>query len=155
VRDDERNMLFKPTTSVSASICGVIVILFIGPQLNSVKHRNRLSHDLAKFPTRTVAKRPPLSQPAATDQEFEQGHRVEGLGHFGKPAGELGTNGMTMGARDSNDRSRKLSTQIMKRPSRRTCQTSMVPNSLPYRRVQSAPRSLYGLGYLTVFLGRQ
>ena len=37
------------------------------------------------------AKRPPLSEPPATDQELNPGDRVEGLGNFGKPTGELGT----------------------------------------------------------------
>jgi hypothetical protein len=37
------------------------------------------------------AKRPPLSEPAATDQELSPGDRVEGLGNFGKPNGEFGT----------------------------------------------------------------
>jgi len=37
------------------------------------------------------ARRPPLAQPAATDQELNLGDRVEGLGNFGKPTGEFGT----------------------------------------------------------------
>jgi hypothetical protein len=37
------------------------------------------------------AKRPPLSEPSATGQELTSGDRVEGLGNFGKPTGELGT----------------------------------------------------------------
>jgi hypothetical protein len=37
------------------------------------------------------AKRPPLSEPSAADQELNPGDRVEGLGNFGKPTGELGT----------------------------------------------------------------
>jgi hypothetical protein len=37
------------------------------------------------------AKRPPLSEPSATGQELTPGDRVEGLGNFGKPTGELGT----------------------------------------------------------------
>lgn len=37
------------------------------------------------------ARRPPLVTPQATDQEFDPGDRVEGLGDFGKPTGELGT----------------------------------------------------------------
>jgi len=37
------------------------------------------------------AKRPPLSEPAATGQELTPGDRVEGLGNFGKPNGEFGT----------------------------------------------------------------
>jgi hypothetical protein len=36
------------------------------------------------------AKRPPLSHPAA-GEELSPGDRVEGLGNFGKPNGELGT----------------------------------------------------------------
>jgi hypothetical protein len=37
------------------------------------------------------AKRPSLSAPSATDQELTPGDRVEGLGNFGKPTGEIGT----------------------------------------------------------------
>jgi hypothetical protein len=37
------------------------------------------------------AKKPPLAEPAATDQELNPGDRVEGLGNFGTPTGELGT----------------------------------------------------------------
>ena len=37
------------------------------------------------------AKRPPLAEPSATDQELNPGDRVMGLGDFGKPTGEFGT----------------------------------------------------------------
>jgi len=37
------------------------------------------------------AKRPALSESAATSAEVSPGDRVEGLGTFGKPTGELGT----------------------------------------------------------------
>jgi hypothetical protein len=37
------------------------------------------------------AKRPPLASPPATGQELNPGDRVEGLGNFGKPTGEVGT----------------------------------------------------------------
>jgi hypothetical protein len=37
------------------------------------------------------AKKPSLSEPSATDQELNPGDRVEGLGNFGKPTGEIGT----------------------------------------------------------------
>jgi hypothetical protein len=37
------------------------------------------------------AKRPSLAEPSATDQELNPGDRVEGLGNFGMPTGELGT----------------------------------------------------------------
>ncbi len=37
------------------------------------------------------ARRPALVDPPATDQELAPGDRVEGLGNFGKPTGELGT----------------------------------------------------------------
>ena len=37
------------------------------------------------------AKKPPLAEPPATDQELKPGDRVESLGNFGKPTGELGT----------------------------------------------------------------
>jgi hypothetical protein len=49
-----------------------------------------LSHRGA-IPDSDRAKRPPLSEPAATDQELNQGDRVEGLGNFGTPTGEFGT----------------------------------------------------------------
>jgi hypothetical protein len=37
------------------------------------------------------AKRPSLASPLATGQELNPGDRVEGLGNFGKPTGEVGT----------------------------------------------------------------
>jgi hypothetical protein len=37
------------------------------------------------------ARRPPLADPAATREEFTPGDRVEGLGNFGIPSGNLGT----------------------------------------------------------------
>jgi hypothetical protein len=37
------------------------------------------------------ARRPPLSESPSTDPELTPGDRVEGLGNFGKPTGELGT----------------------------------------------------------------
>jgi hypothetical protein len=37
------------------------------------------------------AKKPRLAEPPATDQELNPGDRVEGLGDFGTPTGELGT----------------------------------------------------------------
>jgi len=37
------------------------------------------------------AKKPRLTEPAARDQDLNPGDRVEGLGNFGKPTGELGT----------------------------------------------------------------
>jgi hypothetical protein len=49
-----------------------------------------LSHAGA-IPDSERAKRPPLSEPAATGQELAPGDRVEGLGNFGKPNGEFGT----------------------------------------------------------------
>jgi len=49
-----------------------------------------LSHAGA-IPDSDRAKRPPLSEPAATGQELSPGDRVEGLGNFGKPNGEFGT----------------------------------------------------------------
>jgi len=49
-----------------------------------------LSHAGA-IPDTDRAKRPPLSEPSATDQELNPGDRVEGLGDFGKPTGQFGT----------------------------------------------------------------
>ena len=37
------------------------------------------------------AKKPPLAEPPAIDQELNPGDRVEGLGDFGNPTGEFGT----------------------------------------------------------------
>jgi hypothetical protein len=37
------------------------------------------------------ARRPPLAEPSATDQELNPEDRVMGLGDFGKPTGEFGT----------------------------------------------------------------
>jgi hypothetical protein len=49
-----------------------------------------LSHAGA-IPDSYRAKRPPLSEPSATGLELTPGDRVEGLGNFGMPTGELGT----------------------------------------------------------------
>jgi len=49
-----------------------------------------LSHRGAA-PDSDRAKRPPLVDPSATDQELSPGDRVEGLGDFGKPTGKFGT----------------------------------------------------------------
>jgi len=37
------------------------------------------------------AKKPLLADPSATNEELRPGDRVEGLGNFGKPTGEIGT----------------------------------------------------------------
>jgi len=49
-----------------------------------------LSHPGA-IPDSDRAKKPPLGENRATNQELEPGDRVEGLGNFGKPTGEIGT----------------------------------------------------------------
>jgi hypothetical protein len=49
-----------------------------------------LSHRGAA-PDSDRARRPPLSRPAATGRPLNPGDRVEGLGNFGKPTGEVGT----------------------------------------------------------------
>ena len=49
-----------------------------------------LSHPGAT-PDSDRAKKPRLAAPAATDEELNPGDRVEGLGNFGKPTGQLGT----------------------------------------------------------------
>ena len=36
------------------------------------------------------AKKPPLSEPAVTDEELKPGDRVDELGDFGRPTGEFG-----------------------------------------------------------------
>ena len=67
-----------------------------------MSHINKLIPKLRKAPRPPLshagaiadadrAKRPPLAEPSATDQELNPGDRVEGLGDFGKPTGELGT----------------------------------------------------------------
>ena len=43
------------------------------------------------IPDTDRAKRPPLAEPAPTGEELNPGDRVEGLGTFGIPTGELGT----------------------------------------------------------------
>jgi hypothetical protein len=49
-----------------------------------------LSH-AATIPDSDRAKRPPLSEPSATNHELIPGDYVEGLGNFGRPNGEFGT----------------------------------------------------------------
>jgi hypothetical protein len=49
-----------------------------------------LSH-LGATPDSDRAKNPPLGAPLGTQQELNPGDRVEGLGNFGKPNGEVGT----------------------------------------------------------------
>jgi len=49
-----------------------------------------LSHAGA-IPDSDRARRPPLSEPSATDGELNPGDRLEGPGNFGKPTGEFGT----------------------------------------------------------------
>jgi hypothetical protein len=49
-----------------------------------------LSHRGAT-PDSERARRPPLAESYATDQELNPGDRVEGLGDFGKPTGKFGT----------------------------------------------------------------
>jgi hypothetical protein len=49
-----------------------------------------LSH-LGATPDSERARKPPLADPAATDQKLNPGDRVEGLGNFGMPTGDFGT----------------------------------------------------------------
>ena len=49
-----------------------------------------LSHPGAT-PDSERAKKPHLTEPPPSDQEAIPGDRVEGLGDFGKPTGEIGT----------------------------------------------------------------
>jgi hypothetical protein len=42
-------------------------------------------------PDANRARRPPLATPSSTGEEVNPGDRVEGLGDFGKPTGEIGT----------------------------------------------------------------
>ena len=48
--------------------------------------RQRVTPDLDQ-----ANNRPTLVEPSANDQELNPGDRVEALGNFGKPTGELGT----------------------------------------------------------------
>jgi len=43
------------------------------------------------IPDSDRAKRPSLSEASATGEDLTPGDRVEGLGNFGKPTGEMGT----------------------------------------------------------------
>jgi hypothetical protein len=63
---------------------------------------DKLKHGLRKAPQAPVsykgaapdsdrARRPALTDPAATDQELAPGDRVAGLGDFGRMTGEIGT----------------------------------------------------------------
>jgi hypothetical protein len=52
--------------------------------------RPPLSHRGAA-PDSDRAKKPRLTEPAASNQVLNPGDRVEGLGDFGKPIGEFGT----------------------------------------------------------------
>jgi hypothetical protein len=49
-----------------------------------------LSHPGAT-PDTDRAKKPPLADPSAPNEQLSPGDRVEGLGNFGKPTGEIGT----------------------------------------------------------------
>ena len=49
-----------------------------------------LSHR-GSTPDSDRAKKPQLADPSATGQELTPGDRVEGLGNFGVPTGQLGT----------------------------------------------------------------
>jgi hypothetical protein len=49
-----------------------------------------LSHPGAA-PDSDRAKKPPLADPPAAEEKLSPGDRVEGLGNFGKPTGEIGT----------------------------------------------------------------
>jgi hypothetical protein len=69
---------------------------WITHMINKPRHKLRkrpqppLSHPGA-IPDSDRAKKPPLGESRATNQELEPGDRVERLGDFGKPNGELGT----------------------------------------------------------------
>jgi hypothetical protein len=62
---------------------------------NPIPKLRKASQPPLSYPGATAdsdrAKRPPLAEPSATDQELNPGDRVEGLGNFGKPTGDLGT----------------------------------------------------------------
>jgi hypothetical protein len=49
-----------------------------------------LSH-AGSAPDSDRAKKPPLAEPSATGPELTPGDRVEGLGNFGVPTGQMGT----------------------------------------------------------------
>jgi len=59
------------------------------PKLHS-RPQPPLSHPGAT-PDSDRAKKPPLSEPSGADTELSPGDRVEGLGYFGVPTGQLGT----------------------------------------------------------------
>ena len=66
-------------------MAGVIAV----PKLRKAQ-QPPLSHTGAT-PDSDRAKRPALVEPAATKQDLNPGDRVEGLGNFGLPTGEMGT----------------------------------------------------------------
>jgi hypothetical protein len=76
--------------------------LLIGKKQSTMTHINKPIPKLRKSPQPPLshpgatpesnrAKRPPLAEPSATGAELNPGDRVEGLGNFGAPTGELGT----------------------------------------------------------------
>jgi hypothetical protein len=76
--------------------------LFGKEQWNMAHIANRVTPKLRKasqpplsYPGATPdserAQRPPLAEPSAANEELSPGDRVEHLGNFGKPTGELGT----------------------------------------------------------------
>ena len=62
---------------------------------NPIPKLRKTSQPPLSYPGATAdsdrAKKPPLAEPPATDQKLKPGDRVESLGNFGKPTGELGT----------------------------------------------------------------
>jgi hypothetical protein len=52
---------------------------------------NHPCHTPVATPDSDRAKKPPLADPSPTGGELNPGDRVEGLGNFGLPTGELGT----------------------------------------------------------------
>jgi hypothetical protein len=66
-----------------------MVALIVVPKLRKAQ-QPPLSYRGAT-PDSDRAKQPTLVEPAATEQDLNPGDRVEGLGNFGVPTGEMGT----------------------------------------------------------------
>jgi hypothetical protein len=75
--------LWKETTSMT------LMTENLRPKLRKAA-QPPLSHPGAT-PDTDRAKKPPLAESSAVNEQLSPGDRVEGLGNFGKPTGEIGT----------------------------------------------------------------